>query len=197
VNQSDKIPGSPPVFGPTSASEAVRWEPSGVVSTMWIPLGSLIGLFALFILGLLYSIVGARPEAQELSVNWIAIVLLSLAILAIHQLLHCGVARLIGARPRYDLDVIHWVMPVMYCRVDEHEFTRRQFFAYSLSPLVFPLVVVSALTPFDERAIHGIIPVAVNSAFSVRDVWMSWTVYREREAGMIAVQRDGLWLRRV
>lgn len=174
--------------------QVLWWEPSRVVTTMWISLAILLGMLVLMILGMLYSLVGAGSPDDTLSFNWIIVVILAVFVLVTHQLIHALIARILGATPRIDLDVIQWLVPVMYCRPGDNLLNRSQFIIYSLAPLGILTSVGIILMPFDVRSAWMIVPLALNASLSTRDVWTAWIALRLPPGSFIRVERDGLRL---
>lgn len=170
------------------------WEPSGVVTAMWVSLSIVLGALAFFLFGLIYVIAGQQPADGELAFDWRIIVPLTVGILVLHQLIHAAAARLCGGSPRFDLDVIQFVVPVMYCRVIGQVFTRAQFLSYALAPLVVPSLLGVGFMLIDERAVWMILPLAANASLSIRDVWMAWVVWQMPAGSLIQADRDGLRL---
>lgn len=161
---------------------------------MWISLAILLGMLVLMILGMLYSLFGAGSPDESLSFNWIVVGIFVVFVLAIHQLIHALIARLFGATPRIDLDVIQWLIPVMYCRPGDHLFERNQFILYALAPLGILTGVGIILMPFDVRSAWLIVPLALNASLSTRDVWTAWIAWRLPIGSLIRIERDGLRL---
>lgn len=170
------------------------WEPGGVLTTMWVTLAILLALLTVMTLGMLYSLFGAATASQELTFSWIAMVVLTPLILAAHQLIHALVARLTGANPQLDVDVLQWMIPVMYCRPGDHLFTRSQFLLYALAPLGILTLIGILLLPLDSRSVWLIVPLALNSSLSTRDVWTAWLALKLPTDSLIRIERDGLRL---
>ncbi len=162
---------------------------------MWVSLAIALGALGLFGFGLAYTLIGAAPpDNSELVFNWWIVAGLSLVILAIHQLVHAATARLAGNEPSIELDVIQWVFPVMYVRVTGQYFSRSTFLLYALTPLLLLSLVGILAMIVDHRSVMLIIPLAINSSLSTRDLWMAWVVWKLPRESMVQMQRDGLTL---
>jgi hypothetical protein len=167
-----------------------------VVTAMWLSLSIMLGVLALLLFGLIYAIVGEQPAGQTLSFNWLAVAVLTGLTLAGHQFLHAGVSRLFGGQPRIQLDVLQWILPVVYCRVTGQYFTRSQFLIYALAPLVVISFLGVAVMPLSEHAALLLVPLAANASLSTRDIWTAWIVWRLEPGSTVRVEQDGLSLLR-
>lgn len=170
------------------------WTPSGVVTSMWVSLAIALGTLGLFGFGLVYTLIGATPAEGELQFNGWVVALLSVAILVVHQLVHAGISRIYGGRPRIEPDVVQWVFPVMYVRSTGQYFSRSAFLVFALGPLVALSLTGCLMMVLDHRAVMLIIPLAINTSMSTRDLWMAWVVWKLPRESMVQVQRDGLTL---
>lgn len=193
MHSPDDRVNAPPHHGPEDPT-VEHWEPSGVITTMWLSLSIALGGLSLFFFGLIYTLVGSQSAASSLDMNWPVVAGITAFILALHPLLHAGVAKMQGGRPRIDLDVVQWILPVMYCRVEGEHFSRVGYLAYSLTPLLAPSIIGAGLMVIDARAVWLIIPLAVNAAVSIRDVWTGWIVWRLPSDSLVRGERNGLML---
>ncbi|MEX2425878.1 MAG: DUF3267 domain-containing protein [Thermomicrobiaceae bacterium] len=172
--------------------EGEYWEPSGIVTTMWVSLSIVLGVLAFLLLGLLYTLLGRLPENESEILNWPAIAGLTVTMLVVHQLIHVAVARSIGGSPRVNVDVVQLIFPVIYCRIAGQRFSRTGFLVYLLTPLALPTVVGVMIMPVDERMVWMIIPLTANAALSLRDLWMAWVVWMLPNGSSVKAERDGL-----
>ncbi|MFC7028953.1 DUF3267 domain-containing protein [Halomicroarcula sp. GCM10025324] len=115
------------------------------------------------------------------SVGWLAtplnilvLVFLGTVILVPHELLHGLAIRYYGGEPRYGVGVAHFVLPYAYATTD-HEFTRNQFIVVLLTPLVVMTLVGVPLMLLLEWGWLAI-PLTLNAAGAVADVWMTLMV---------------------
>jgi hypothetical protein len=178
----------------TAEEQVLWWEPGRVVTTMWVTLAILLGTLTLLLLGMVYSLVGASASGSTLQFNWIAITVLTVVVLGAHQVTHAVVARWFGATPRFDFDVIQWIIPVMYCRPGDYFFERNQFIFYALAPLGILTVIGIVLMPLEMRSAWLIVPLSLNACLSTRDIWTAWIVWRLPSGSLIQIERDGLRL---
>ena len=107
-------------------------------------------------------------------VNIFVLVFLGTAILAPHEWLHGLAIRYYGGEPRYGVGVAHFVLPYAYATTD-HEFTRNQFIVVLLTPLVVMTLVGIPLMILLEWGWLAI-PLTLNAAGAVADIWMTLMV---------------------
>ncbi|WP_255198099.1 DUF3267 domain-containing protein [Halorarius litoreus] len=104
-------------------------------------------------------------------VNVLVLVFLGTVILVPHEWLHGLAIRYYGGEPRYGVGVAHFVLPYAYATTD-HEFTRNQFVVVLLTPLVVMTAVgVPLMLVFEWGWL--VVPLALNAAGAVADVWMT------------------------
>ena len=107
-------------------------------------------------------------------VNILVLVFLGTAILVPHEWLHGLAIRYYGGEPRYGVGVAHFILPYAYATTD-HEFTRNQFIVVLLTPLVVMTLVgvpLMILLGWGWLAI----PLTLNAAGAVADIWMTLMV---------------------
>ncbi|WP_276271147.1 DUF3267 domain-containing protein [Haloarcula litorea] len=114
--------------------------------------------------------VGWWNEALNLAV----ILLLGTAFVVPHEWLHGLAIRYYGGEARYGVGVAHFVLPYAYATTD-HEFTRNQFVVVLLTPLVV-LTLVGVPLMIACRWGWLVVPLALNAAGSVADLWMASTM---------------------
>jgi hypothetical protein len=170
------------------------WEPGGVITSMSLAIGIALGTLSFFLFGLFYTLFGSTPTGGDLPFNWWILAALSVAILVFHQLIHASVALLHGASPRIDLDVVQLIFPVMYCRITGQHFSRAGYLVYALAPLATLSLLGMILMVIDDRAVMLIVPLAINTGLSTRDLWMAREVWRLPPESVVRGERDGLTL---
>jgi hypothetical protein len=107
-------------------------------------------------------------------VNILVLVFLGTAILVPHEWLHGLAIRYYGGEPRYGVGVAHFILPYAYATTD-HEFTRNQFIVVLLTPLVVMTLVGIPLMILLEWG-WLVIPLTLNAAGAVADIWMTLMV---------------------
>lgn len=108
------------------------------------------------------------------ALNVLIIVILGTVFIIPHEWLHGLAIRYYGGEPRYGVGVAHFILPYAYATTD-HEFSRNQFIVVLLTPLVvLTLVGVPLMVVFEWGWL--IVPLALNAAGAVADVWMTLVV---------------------
>lgn len=161
---------------------------------MWVAMGIMLGALGLFLFGLVFALFGRTPPGSEATFNAPVVAVMIVAVLVLHQLLHAAVARALGGRPRFDLDVVQWIFPVMFVRVTGQQFSRTQYLAYLLAPLILLSLAGVAGMLIDHRAAMLILPLAFNTGMSMQDIWMAWVVWRQPAGTVVEGQPDGFRL---
>ncbi|MFC7251955.1 DUF3267 domain-containing protein [Halomicroarcula sp. GCM10025324] len=129
-------------------------------------------------------------------VNILVLVFLGTAILVPHEWLHGLAIRYYGGEPRYGVGVAHFVLPYAYATTD-HEFSRNQFIVVLLTPLVVMTLVGVPLMILLEWGWLAI-PLTLNAAGAVADIWMTLMVVSypahirivDHESGVRILGRD-------
>ncbi|WP_435116300.1 DUF3267 domain-containing protein [Halolamina sp. C58] len=108
------------------------------------------------------------------ALNAVALIVLSVAFVVPHELLHGLAIRYYGGRARYGVGVAHFILPYAYATTDT-EFNRNQFIVILLTPLV---VLTAVGVPLMLALEWGwlLVPLAANAAGAVADVWMTLTL---------------------
>ena len=95
-----------------------------------------------------------------------------------------------GGKPRYGVGVLHFVLPYAYATTAK-VFTRGQFLQIVLAPLVV-LSLVGLLMMVLLQSSWLVIPLAVNAAGAIVDVWMSILPLRYPRHILVEDHRTGL-----
>src|SRR6056297_2780422 len=129
-------------------------------------------------------------------VNILVLAFLGTAILVPHEWLHGLAIRYYGGKPRYGVGVAHFVLPYAYATTD-HAFSRNQFIVVLLTPLVVMTLVGVPLMLLLEWGWLAI-PLTLNAAGAVADIWMTLMVVSypahirivDHESGVRILGRD-------
>ena len=130
------------------------------------------------------------------ALNVLIIVILGTVFVVPHEWLHGLAIRYYGGEARYGVGVAHFILPYAYATTD-HEFSRNQFVVVLLTPLVvLTLLGVPLMIAFEWDWL--IVPLTLNAAGAVADIWMTMTVLSypahvrivDHEAGVRILGRD-------
>jgi len=111
--------------------------------------------------------------------------------MVIHELTHGVTIRLVGNRPSYGFQ---WVGLVPYATAEGQYFTRDEFIAAALAPLVCLSVIGCALLPLAPGWLAPwlLFALIANAAGAAGDVWMSFIAARYPRSAWIMDERDGM-----
>jgi hypothetical protein len=108
------------------------------------------------------------------ALNVVVIVILGTAFIVPHEWLHGLAIRYYGGEARYGVGIAHFILPYAYATTD-HEFSRNQFIVVLLTPLVVLTVLgVPLMIVFEWGWL--IVPLTLNAAGAIADVWMTLMV---------------------
>ena len=156
--------------------------------------GSLIAMIPFLVL---YGITHDRQSSFELA-GWelliaiIATLALTGAALVIHEWIHALAVKRTGGRPTYGAKIIGKVMPVFYVTSEGQLFTRKQFIAVALAPLIVlstGFAVSIAAVPFGGWLV---LPAALHTGGCVGDIVMAWKAWREPPGTLVEDRIAGL-----
>lgn len=162
-------------------------------------LGLMQGLAVVLLLGsgwVLFRFASWLAPEAVLPVNFggravLAIIAAVLVMILMHEGVHGMMMRLFGARPVFG---IWWEIGVAYATAPGHPFTRNQFVAIAVAPLVVLSVGGVLMLPF---APPWLIPallvfVAFNISGAAGDVWMTVLCLGYPAEAMVIDERDGI-----
>lgn len=122
--------------------------------------------------------------------NVLVILFLGTVFVIPHELLHGLAIRYYGGDPRYGVGVAHFILPYAYATTD-HEFSRNQFIVVLLTPLVaLTLIGIPLMITFEWSWL--IVPLALNAAGAVADIWMTLMVMSYPSHIRIVDHEDGV-----
>lgn len=196
---------------PQLSSEDFRVEefkPSLRLSIVWTILATVMVVVGFVLFTVVYAQIGSgagdvapvieTASGEELETSTITfqltlpLILLVLGILVIHEAIHAVAFRAFGGRPEFGAALVQTILPVLYCTAPGYFFSRSQFMVIALSPLVVITLVGVALMPFVENGGLIVVPLALNLAGAVGDVWMFGMILRTADDVRIEDLRDGL-----
>lgn len=99
---------------------------------------------------------------------------LTLVIVPPHEWLHGLANHYYGGKARYGVGVAYFVLPYGYATTD-HRFTRDQFVAVSMTPLMV-LSLIGVILLLVSGWTWLVVPLAANAGGAVGDLWMALTV---------------------
>ena len=165
------------------------WKPGRREMIAWNLLGAVI---LIVVTSALFGLVGDGGPV-ELGLPEIAVgLLVFVALMIAHELIHGLFMRLFGGRPEYGLMMIGRTMPAAYCTSPGTAFTRAQYLLISLAPLVLVTSagVAAMLAGADWVALA--IAVGMHAGGAVGDIWVAGLVARASPGTRFEDLRDGI-----
>jgi hypothetical protein len=126
----------------------------------------------------------------SVAVNVFVVLILGTGFIVPHEWLHGLAIRYYGGKARYGVGVAHFILPYAYATT-EHKFSRDQFIVVLLTPLV---VLTCVGVPVMIGLGWGllIVPLTLNAAGAVADVWMTLSVLSYPAHVRIVDHKDGV-----
>lgn len=169
-----------------------EWRPTKAVSIMWTILGALLTMLGVIIFGLFYIVLVPTEPPDTFTFNAIYLVLIAAGVLAVHEGFHGLAAVYYGGRPTFGATMLHKFVPVLYCTVEGHMFTRGQFSAFALAPLVGISALGMLAMIVTPWGLWIIFLLAMNFGGSIGDISMTWLVARQPAGTMVEDMKDGV-----
>lgn len=123
--------------------------------------------------------------------------LITLATLALHELLHGLGMLMAGARPRFGAGVMSPGLPYLYTTSEGHRFDRLHYVVIAALPNVAINLALVALMVWGPEPAWWVIPFAVHLSGGVGDMWLCWASMAERPGTLIEDQRGGIRVHRL
>jgi len=109
-----------------------------------------------------------------------------------HEFIHGVAISMYGGKPRYGTGVAHYILPYLYTTT-ETIFRRNQFIAILMAPLILISVLgVVSMIVFPAIAHWFIIPLTMNAAGAIGDLWMTASIVRYPKHTLLADDHSGL-----
>ena len=117
----------------------------------------------------------AQPSTAELSIWFVAALVLVAVVVASHELIHGFVMSAVGGSPRYGVGISAFLLPYAYAGTEATNYTRTQLLVALLAPFV---VITAAGLGASIVVSSSALPLllAVNAAGSIGDLWMAAVV---------------------
>ena len=144
----------------------------------------------LFLAAGVFSALTQRPSSAQLPSNWVTPVLylvVYLATIITHELIHGLGFRLFGGRPRYGAG-IKYFLPYLYATAPDHAFALNQMITITLAPL-FVLSALALVVALLVPAWVGYLAVVFigNTVGAIGDIWMASYLIRFRGLQAVTV----------
>jgi hypothetical protein len=176
----------------TISYEVREWSVGRSTGTAWTILS-----FALFVAGLLvYGAVhgsgSVSLDVGQILLGFLVTLALMIGVLIAHEGVHGIVMRRFGAEPEYGL-IRYGPLPIaLYCTAPGHRFTRMQYVAVAMAPLVTIALPGLAAVAWLPNGGWLVVPLAFHLSGCVGDLGMTGVVLREPAGTLIEDQRAGM-----
>ncbi|PXF61887.1 MAG: hypothetical protein C4B59_01260 [Candidatus Methanogaster sp.] len=156
-----------------------------------------MGILSLFLFGYFFTLVhtSITQNTGNFEGTPVAILIVLSTIvftMLFHEFIHGLVISMYGGKPKYGTGVAHYILPYLYTTT-ETIFRRNRFIVILIAPLIVISVlgVISMIT-FPAIAHWFIIPLTMNAAGAIGDLWMTFSLLRHPEHILLADDHSGL-----
>jgi len=155
-----------------------------------------MGILSLFLFGCFFKLVhtSITQNAGDFEGTPVAILIAISTVvftMLFHEFIHGIAISMYGGKPRYGSGVAHYILPYLYTTTGTI-FCRNQFIAILIAPLIVISVLgVISMIVFPAIAHWFIIPLAMNAAGAIGDLWMTFALLRHPEHILLADDRTG------
>jgi len=156
-----------------------------------------MGILSLFVFGCFFKLVhtSITQNAGDFEGTPITILIAISTIvftMLFHEFIHGIAVSMYGGKPRYGTGVAHYILPYLYTTT-ETIFRRNQFIVILIAPLVVISVLgVISMIVFPAIAHWFLIPLTMNAAGAIADLWMTFSLIRYPEHILLADDHSGL-----
>jgi hypothetical protein len=186
-------PGTTRRVGHEPEPDVVEWRPGTSSAITW-NIAGLVITFAGLVLFAQPAILRSGSASGEIQFG-LADVLLVLGItvllMVVHEAIHGGVMRGLGARPRFGALLVGRLLPALYTTADGHRFTRSGYLVVASAPAVVISVVGFALC-FGPWAAYLVVPLAIHLGGCTGDGFAVLRTLREPSTTRCEDLREGI-----
>ncbi|MEL4503384.1 DUF3267 domain-containing protein [Luteococcus sp. H138] len=118
--------------------------------------------------------------------------MITIATMALHELLHGLGMAVLRARPRFGAGMMSPGLPYLYTTCEGHRFTRWQYIVVAALPNVvinLGLLLMMAWGPYEA---WWVLPFALHLSGGVGDAWLCWAALTEPPGTLVEDQRAGV-----
>jgi hypothetical protein len=156
-----------------------------------------MGILSLFLFGCFFKLVSTSisQNAGDFEGTPVAILITISTVvftMLFHEFIHGVAISMYGGKPRYGAGVAHYILPYLYTTTGTI-FRRNQFIAILIAPLILISVLgVISMIVFPAIAHWFIIPLTMNAAGAIGDLWMTVSIVRYPKHILLADDNSGL-----
>ena len=156
-----------------------------------------MGLLSFFVFGCFFKLVHTltSPNAGGFELTPVTILIAISTIvftMLFHEFIHGVAISMYGGKSRYGAGVAHYILPYIYTTT-ETIFRRNQFIVILIAPLIVISVLgVISMIVFPAIAHWFLIPLTINAAGAIGDLWMTASIVRYPKHILLADDKSGL-----
>ena len=156
-----------------------------------------MGILSLFVFGCFFKLLHAlitqnAGDFEGTPITILIVMSTTVFTMLFHEFIHGVAVSLYGGKPRYGTGVAHYMLPYLYTTT-ETLFRRNQFIVILIAPLIVISVLgVISMIVFPAIAHWFIIPLTMNAAGAIGDLWMTASIVRYPEHILLADDQSGL-----
>ena len=172
--------------------EINKIELSREMTIIWNGMGILLVCIFGYLFTLIYTSITQNAGTFEGTPITILIAILIIVFtLLFHESIHGIAVLMYGGKPRYGAGVAYYMLPYLYTTT-ETIFLRNQFIVISIAPLIVISVIgVILMILFPSVAHWFLVPLTINAAGAVGDLWMAFSLLRYPKHVLLADDRTG------
>ena len=160
---------------------------------IWLNILALVPLVAMLVLMSLWWVFFSAGRAPGPSIDipwWLALIVILLVVLPLHEFLQGVTIMLFGQRVRYGMKLSKGVL---YATSENALFRRDEYLAIALAPLVLITLAVMALMLVVPQALAYYIGIAavLNAGGAIGDLWSVGVVLRYPASVLVRDEADG------
>jgi len=156
-----------------------------------------MGILSLFLFGCFFKLVSTSitQNAGDFEGTPVAILIAISTVvftMLFHEFIHGIAISMYGGKPRYGAGVAHYILPYLYTTTGTI-FRRNQFIIILIAPLIVISVLgIISMIVFPTIAHWFIIPLTINAAGAIGDLWMTASIVRYPKHILLADDHSGL-----
>jgi len=118
--------------------------------------------------------------------------MLLLLLIAAHELVHGLTMRLFGGRPRYGVGAMGKILPYFYCTAEGERFTRAQFAAVALAPMLALSLLGGLAVAYLPYGGWLVLPLGLHLGRCIGDFWVLGVVLMQPRGTLIEDMKTGV-----
>lgn len=176
--------------------EPVDWQSGRTTLAIWNALALVLLVVGIILFTVILTVAndgaGFSLEGAALILGILLTIVLTFALMVVHEGIHGLVMKRYGATPSYGAMMIGNVVPVFYCTAPGAMFTRRQFVGIALAPALVVTIGSAVVIAFVPHGGWVVFPAAMHLAGCIGDFGMTGIVARQPPGTMVEDLKTGM-----